>query len=127
MLIVVPERRLAAKGASHWLNALPLLEQGFNLTKQEFRDSLRLRYCVPLSGLPSFCVCGEQFDVVHALSCKKGGFINQRHDNIRNLFTVLLNKVCTNVASEPHLTPFSGEHLNFLSSNRQDDARPGSP
>ena len=35
----------------------------------------------------------------------------------------MLNKVCTNVASEPHLTPLSGEHLNYLTANRQDDAR----
>ena len=111
------------KGASHWLNAIPLFEQGFNLSKTEFRDALRLRYSIPLSGLPSFCVCGEKFDEVHALSCKKGGFINQRHDNIRNLFTALLNKVCTNVSSEPHLTPLSGEHLRYLTANRRNDAR----
>ena len=107
------------KGASHWLNALPLQDQGFNLTKQEFRDAMRLRYCIPLSALPSLCVCGDQFNEVHALSCKKGGFINQRHDNVRNLFTSLLNKVCTNVGSEPHLTPLSGEHLRFRTANRK--------
>ena len=111
------------QGASHWLNAIPLREQGFNLTKSEFKDALRLRYDVPLSGLQSFCVCGERFDVLHALSCKKGGFINLRHDNIKNTFTIMLNKVCTNVAAEPHLTPLTGEHLNYLTSNRQADAR----
>jgi len=31
-------------GASSWLLALPLQEQGFHLTKQEFRDRLHLRY-----------------------------------------------------------------------------------
>ena len=35
----------------------------------------------------------------------------------------MLNKVCTNVASEPHLTPLTGESLEYLTSNRQDDAR----
>ena len=40
------------KGASSWLNAIPLEEQGLVLNKQEFKDSLRLRYNLPLSGLP---------------------------------------------------------------------------
>ncbi|CAB4036751.1 kynurenine 3-monooxygenase [Paramuricea clavata] len=31
------------KGASSWLNAIPLEEQGLAMNKQEFRDSLRLR------------------------------------------------------------------------------------
>ena len=61
------------KGASSWLNAMPLADQGLALNKQEFRDSLRLRYDLPLADLPSHCVCGDKFTVGHALSCKKGG------------------------------------------------------
>ena len=60
------------KGASSWLNAMPLADQGLALNKQEFRDSLRLRYDLPLVDLPSHCVCGDKFTVGHALSCKKG-------------------------------------------------------
>ena len=60
------------KGASAWLNAIPLKKQGLDLNKQEFRDALRLRYNLRLKGLPSNCVCGERFDEIHALSCKKG-------------------------------------------------------
>ena len=62
------------KGASSWLTAVPLVDQGLVLNKQEFRDSLRLRYNMPLSDLPSKCVCGEKYTVCHALSCKKEGF-----------------------------------------------------
>ena len=61
------------KGASSWLNAMPLADQGLALNKQEFRDSLRLRYDLPLVDLPSHCICGDKFTVGHALSCKKGG------------------------------------------------------
>ena len=75
------------------------------LIKQEFRDSLRLRYNVPLSDLPSKCVCGEKYTVCHALSCKKGGFVAQRHDGVRNLLTSFLGKICTNVDVEPQLQP----------------------
>ena len=78
------------KGASSWLTAVPLVDQGLVLNKQEFRDSLRLRYNMPLSDLPSKCVCGEKYTVCHALSCKKGGFVAQRHDGICNLLPHLL-------------------------------------
>ena len=61
------------KGASSWLNAMPLADKGLALNKQEFRDSLRLRYDLPLIDLPSHCTCGDKFTVSHALSCKKGG------------------------------------------------------
>ena len=36
------------KGASSWLTAVPLVDQGLVLNTQEFRDSLRLRYDLPL-------------------------------------------------------------------------------
>ena len=39
------------KNASSWLTAVPLFDQGLVLNKQEFRDSLRLRYNMPLSDL----------------------------------------------------------------------------
>ena len=46
------------KGASSWLNAMPFADQGLALNKQEFRDSLRLRYNLPLVNLQSLCVWG---------------------------------------------------------------------
>ena len=60
------------KGASSWLNVMPLADQGLALNKQEFRDSPRLRYDLPLVDLPSHCICGDKFTVSHALSCKRG-------------------------------------------------------
>ena len=59
------------KGASSWLNALPVEEMGFNLNKGEFRDALRLRYNMNLNDLPSTCACGKPFSITHALECKK--------------------------------------------------------
>ena len=60
------------KGASSWLNAIPLKEQGLALNEQEFRDSLRLRYNLPLSDLPNYCACGDRMTVGHALFVQKG-------------------------------------------------------
>ena len=97
------------KGASSWLNAIPYEEHGFSLNKQEFRDSIRLRYNMRLKNLPQKCACEQNFSVDHALSCKKGGFVAQRHDNVKDLLTRCLAKVCRNVESEPHMIPLDNE------------------
>ena len=41
--------RAREKGAGSWLITLPLKRQGFDLSKEEFRDGLKLRYNVPIS------------------------------------------------------------------------------
>ena len=111
------------KGASAWLNALPLKEQNLDLNKEEFRDALRIRYGIPLENLQSKCACGEHYSMNHALSCKKGGFITHRHNNIRDFLTILLNKVCVNVKKEPHLLPVTNERFQHRTTNSEDGAR----
>ena len=111
------------KGASAWLNALPIVGQKLQLNKQEFRDGVRLRYNLPIENLPSRCPCGERFNVTHALTCKKVGFVSQRHDAIRNLFTSLLENICIDVEAEPHLTPIRGGQMILKTANTKDDAR----
>ena len=111
------------KGASSWLNAVPNEEQGLTLNKQQFRDSLRLRYNLQLADRPSHCSCGDRFSVSHALSCKKGGFVSQRHDGILNLLTSLLSKVCKNVEVEPHLLPIDNEIFGLRSTVTSPEAR----
>ena len=63
------------KGASAWLNALLIREQNLNLNKQEFHDTLCIRYGMKLPNLPSKCVCNEPFTVNHSLVCKIGDYI----------------------------------------------------
>ena len=111
------------KGASSWLNAMPLSDQGLALNKQEFRDSLRMRYDLPLGDLPSHCVCGDKFTVGHALSCKKGGFVAQRHDGVRNLLTAFIDKICNNVEIEPRLQPLDNEQFHLRSAVTSSEAR----
>ena len=111
------------KGASSWLNAIPIEEQGLVLNKQEFRDSMRLRYNLPLPDLPSFCTCGAVFTVNHALSCKRGGFVARRHDGVRDLLTTLVSKVCNNVEVEPKLIQLDNEEFILRTTNRSSDAR----
>jgi len=59
------------KGVSNWLTVTPMKDQGFELSKQEFWDAIRIRYNWPIDRMPSTCACGSAFNVAHALSCKK--------------------------------------------------------
>ena len=111
------------KGASSWLNAMPLADQGLALNKQDFRDSLGLRYNLPLVDLPSLCVCGNKFTVSHALSSKKRGFVARRHDGVRDLLTAFINKVCNNVGTKPRLQPLDNERLHLRNAVTSSEAR----
>ena len=102
------------KGAGSWLNVLPLEEQGFTLTKGEFRDGIALRYNKPIRGLPSKCPCGQKYDVNHALNCKRGGFVSIRHNNIRDFEANLLRKIHNDVETEPLLQAVNEELITGL-------------
>ena len=99
------------KGASSWLTTIPNKEMGFDLNKREFKDALKLRYDWPIPDCPTTCVCGEAFTVDHAMICKRGGFIIQRHNELRDLEAELLDLVCTDVQIEPILQDITGEVL----------------
>ena len=65
---------------SGWLTVLLMSQDHFDLTAQEFRDALALRYQKPLFNVPSNCDgCGSPFSLDHALICRRGGLIIQRH------------------------------------------------
>ena len=111
------------KGASIWLSTLPLRDEGYCLNKQEFWDLVKLRYGWPLSRLPTQCICGAQYNVQHAFSCKKGCVIIWRHNHIRNLTTELLSQVTKDVKIEPVLQSLTGETFDQRTTNTSDDAR----
>ena len=111
------------KGASSWLNALPLKEHNFYLDKQTFWDTIHLRYGLDLARLPTKCVCNQSYSVEHALNCKRGGFISTRHNEVRDFTAELLSETCSDVSVEPLLTPLTGEIFQYKTANRDDHAR----
>ena len=38
----------------------------------------------------TLCVCGDSFNLQHALSCPKGGLVITRHNKLRNLTAEIL-------------------------------------
>ena len=57
----------------------------FDLSANEFRDALALRYHKALMRLPeSYDRCGGPFTVCHALDCQKVGLETQRHNEVRD-------------------------------------------
>ena len=110
------------KGSSAWLTVLPFQDLGFNPNKREFRDAVKLRYDWPVEDIPFICACGNVFTVDHSMICKLGGFITQRHNELRDLEAEFLSMVRSDVEIEPVLQDISGEHLN-RGSNKAQDAR----
>ena len=109
------------KGVGSWLTARPTKSLGFVLSKQEFRDSICLRYGWRVPNTPSHCQCGKKNDLDHTLSCAKGGYVIMRHNQIRDLEAELMREVCTDVKIEPQLIPLANNGL--ISGNTTENAR----
>ena len=92
------------------------------MNKREFKDAIHLRYNWDLNDIPSVCVCGHVFNIDHAMICKRGGFIIQRHNEVRDLEAEMLNMVCYDVEVEPVLQQISCEQLP-RGVNKAPDAR----
>ena len=59
----------------------------------------------------------------HALSCKKGGFVTNRHNQVRNITAALLNEIYNDVQIEPQLQSLSGKYFDAKTANKHEDAR----
>ena len=100
------------KGASSWLTVLPIRDMNFDLNKSEFRDAVKLRCDWEVPDMPSVCVCGYYFNVNRAMICKRGGFVIQRHNELRDPEAEMLRMVCNGVEIEPVLQDITGDELN---------------
>lgn len=70
---------------------MPLKEISFNLNKRGFRDAIKLRYDWPIDEISRTCVWREAFSEDHAMICKRGGFVIQRHNESRDIEAELFN------------------------------------
>jgi hypothetical protein len=106
-----PERRrtiLRGEQTGAWLSTLPSIVNGTELSTQEFRDAINMRYGITPPDLPLKCDgCDQHFTMQHALSCKKGGLVIFRHNEIRDELVYLAGKAFTPSAirDEPLIHP----------------------
>ena len=49
--------------------------------------------------MPTTCSCGVKLDYQHCMSCKKGGFVTMRHNDVRDLTANILKAVLNDVLS----------------------------
>ena len=74
-----------------------------------------MRYVCDAGG--EFPICQHTAPVVkkngveHTLTCKKGGYVNMRHNAIRNTEAELLKEVAYDVRVEPGLLPVGNVQL----------------
>jgi hypothetical protein len=76
------------------------------LSRDEFRDNLRMRFGLTPKNLPQRCDgCGAKFSVEHAMQCKNGGLVSVRHDGGRDEWADLLCDALTPgaVSTEPSI------------------------
>jgi hypothetical protein len=74
---------LRAKETGTWLTTMPNCLNATELSADEFRDSLRLRLGLAPLGLPDRCDgCGHRFSLGHVMTCKKGGLVLLRHNDV---------------------------------------------
>ena len=110
------------KGSSSWLSIIPLKEMEFTLNKKKIHDAVSLRYDWEINDIPSKRVCGERFDVNHAMICMNGESVVQRHNELRDLEDELLNLLCKDVGTEPVLQDITGGVLG-KGANTSQEAR----
>ena len=84
--------RSVGSKSSSWLTVLPITRHHFDLSAAEFHDSLALPCHRPL--FPANCDgCGDVFNLTHALDCRKGGLVTQRHNEVRVAIGDLASRV----------------------------------
>ncbi len=92
-----------------WLSAM---------SREEFQDNLAICYGLRPRGLPECCDgCNDPFLVEHGLSCKKGGFVGQWHDDVCEELAHLCLMALTpsRISSKPEI--FYGRELNAAQQN----------
>ena len=97
-----------------WLSVHPSRLNGNDLSTEEMRDNLRLRYNLAPLDMPQRCdSCGMKMTVEHALKCKVGGLVHARHDDVADEFRHLCGCALSfgKVEREPRIYSSATTHL----------------
>ena len=100
------------KGTGTWLSAPPTIASGHYLTKAEFENAIRIRIGLEPRGMAERCACGSKNNTSHARSCHLGGYVNRRHDAIRDYIYQRGASVYKDLETEPKLKPVGEQTLN---------------
>lgn len=84
-----------------WVTVMPSTANGTELSAEEFRDGVRLRFGLTPGNLQEHCDgCAQRFSVGHALTCKKGGLVLLRHNDVKAEW----NNVCAQALTASAVT-----------------------
>ncbi len=105
------------KETGAWLSVLPSTANGTELSAQEFQDASSMRHAETPHNFPAKCDgCDAHFSLQHALSCKKGGLVIFRHNEIRDELVNSCSIACSPSAArdEPLIHGRANEHVRTL-------------
>ena len=81
---------------------VPLESCHFDLAPSRFRDGLAILYQWQPSCIPIKCDgCSANFTLQHALDCRTGGLVIQRHNEVRDCLDDMAAQVWSQVVREP--------------------------
>ena len=122
----VKERRrreeLNLKCTGNWLTAPPIKARGHYLSKKAFEDAIRIRMGLEPKEIPRICACGQRNNLTHTQNCHRGGYINLRHDSIRDVIHKNASKAFHDTEIEPRLNPVE-DHTLPSGANTTEHAR----
>jgi hypothetical protein len=98
------DKQNCAAGA--WLSVFPNQLNGTGLLADEWRDNFCLQYNHSALDMPAACDgCRAKMSVEHALSCKVGGLVHIRHDDVVDEWRHLCGTAISpsRVEREPHI------------------------
>ena len=114
-----------ARHTGKWLTVIPSSFDNTDLSAEEFRDNLAVRFDMTPSHLPPKCDgCSQKFSVEHALSCKRGALILQRHNDVAEEWHRLSAQAFTpgSVSNEPYIYTQT-ERVETTTNNKVSDDR----
>ena len=108
-------------GTGSFLTAIPHFLNGTILSANQWRDNIRLLFNLEPLDMPQHCDgCGAKMTVDHALSCKVGGLVHIRHNDLNNewcwLGSCALSHSC--VEREPSIFSSVGRRVRAIAAEQ---------